>query len=98
MRTEKCIYYAIKFNYRSNGMNFEYVAGNLYSTKEEAEKAIDKDWEALKSEGEELISADIKYFYPVQPIEEEQLTEEEIKEAWQSLGDAFVEAMEEING
>ena len=57
MRTEKCIYYAIKFNYRSNGMNFEYVAGNLYSTKEEAEKAKEMKQVNARSASNEAVLA-----------------------------------------
>lgn len=86
------MYFAIHFIYISYGSTCEYTGGNLYSTKEEAQKAIARDWETLKIEGEELIKADIKRFYPYHP------TEEESREAWQSLGDAYEEAMEEING
>ena len=92
MRNELFVYYAIHFIYTWGGITYEYTGGNLYPTKEAAQKAIATDWEDLEMPGEELIKAEIKNFYPVKP------TEEESREAWQSLGDAYEEAMEEING
>lgn len=92
MRTELFVYYAIHFIYTFGDTTYQYTGGNLYSTEEEAQKAIARDWEELEMPGEQLIKADIKRFYPVRP------TEEETREAWQSLGDAYEEAMEEING
>ena len=71
MRTELFVYYAIHFIYTSGCITYEYTGGNLYSTEEEAQKAIAKDWEDLKMQGEKLIKADIKRFYPVHPTEEE---------------------------
>lgn len=69
MRNELFVYYAIHFIYTCYGITYEYTGGNLYSTKEEAQKAIARDWESLKIEGEELTKAEIKNFYPVKPEE-----------------------------
>lgn len=92
MRYEEFVYYAIHFIYTSYGITYEYTSGTLYRTKKAAEKAISSEWERLKIEGEELKEAKIKNYYPINDPEEES------REAWQSLGDAYQEAMEEING
>lgn len=92
MRNEQYIYYAIEFNYKSNGLYHIYVDNTLFRTEEEARKAIPTEWNELKDETDILLDTRIKMMYPARP------TEEESREAWQSLGDAYQEAMEEING
>lgn len=92
MRNEQFIYYTIQFNYKSCGQYHTFMNNVLFRTEEEARKAIPTEWNDIKDETDILLDAQIKMMFPARP------TEEETREAWQSLGDDYQEAMEEING
>lgn len=92
MKTEQFIYYVIQFIYTSNGLTHTFVDNVLFRTEEEAREAIHTEWLILKDPTDTLKEATIKMMFPARP------TEEESREAWKSLGDAYEEAMEEING